>query len=385
MKQSRPPVSVLLLTVFGFCTLYAPQPLLPVLATHFSAGPAQVSLLITVTMLPLAFAPLVYGYLLESLPAKPMLVGAALILALCQVGMAISDQWWSMILLRILIGLVLPALFTALMTYVAASVPHERVRQALAWYIAATIVGGFSGRALSGLASTLWGWRVALFMWAPVLLILAIWTNSLKGDKQSQFGRISPRIFRAVMKQPGLPQAYVAILCVFFVFAAVLNVLPFRMASLDPAATASGIGFAYLGYLSGLMISLNAARVQRVLGSEGRTYLLGMGLYGAGLGLFTLTSTVGIYLAMFAFCGGMFLIHTRLSGQVNHLGGPYKGVVNGVYIAAYYFGGSLGSWLPAEVYRHMGWGPFLLCVASVLALAGAGLLAMMRPVSLRDF
>ena len=88
-------------------------------------------------------------------------------------------------------------------------------------------------------------------------------------------------------------------------------------------------------------------------------------------------------LYVFAFCGGMFLIHTRLSGQVNQLGGPYKGVVNGIYIAAYYFGGTIGSWLPAEVYRRAGWDLFLVSVALVLLLAAAGLWAMFRRVGVR--
>jgi len=383
LKTSRPPIPVLLLTVIGFCSLYAPQPLLPVLTKAFSVEPQDATLLITVTMLPLACAPLVYGYVLEAVPARFMLVTAALALALCQIGMALAGDWWEMILLRCVIGLALPALLTALMTYVAASASPEKLRQALAWYISATIVGGFSGRALSGLASSLLDWRVALGMWAPALLVMAFWTGRLRADEKSRFGRITPRVFRAVMAQPGLPQAYLAILCVFFVFAAVLNVLPFRMANLDPGTSATGIGFAYLGYLSGLMVSLNAQRLRLSCGSEARTYLLGLVLYGLGLWLFALSSTRGIYLAMFAFCGGMFLIHTRLSGQVNQLGGPYKGVVNGIYIAAYYFGGTVGSWFPAEVYRLAGWDLFLVSVALVLLLAAAGLWAMFRRVGVR--
>jgi hypothetical protein len=105
----------------------------------------------------------------------------------------------------------------------------------------------------------------------------------------------------------------------------VLNVLPFQMADQDPGTGAAGIGFAYLGYLSGLLVSLNTERLSRLFQSEGPLYALGLGLYALGLGLFALSATVGVYLAMFAFCGGMFLIHTRLSGQVNQWAGPIAG------------------------------------------------------------
>ena len=378
VTRARPPLGILLLTVFGFSTLYAPQPLLPVLAEAFGRGPTEASLLITLAMLPLACAPLVYGYLLVSVPARPMLAGAALLLALCQFGLALADTWWLMLALRLMIGLCLPALFTALMTFVASSPASAPLREALSAYIAVSVLGGFAGRALSGLLASVWDWRVALGIWAPALLVMGLWTLRLPGRQESRFVRVTPRVFQVVMARPGAPQAYLTVFSIFFVFAAVLNVLPFHMADQDPGTGAAGIGFAYLGYLSGLLVSLNTERLSRLFQSEGPLYALGLGLYGLGLGLFAWPALGGVYLAMFAFCGGMFLIHTRLSGQVNQMGGPHRGVVNGIYIAAYYLGGSLGSWLAVEVYRHLGWLAFLAAVALVLVLAGYGLRGMLR-------
>lgn len=238
MRRSRPPVSILLLTVFGFCSLYAPQPLLPVLAEEFGRSPAQVSLLITVTMLPLAFAPILYGYVLEAIPARRMLVTAALTLAFCQAGLSVADAWWMLILLRISEGLALPALFTALMTFVANSVPENQVRHAIAWYISATIVGGFSGRAISGVIAELWNWRVALGIWTPALLLMALTVSRMPASQQTRFARITPDVFRQVLRIPGIGLSYLTILCIFFVFAAALNVLPFRMAAVNPETSA---------------------------------------------------------------------------------------------------------------------------------------------------
>ena len=378
VTRARPPLVILLLSVFGFSTLYAPQPLLPVLAADFGRAPTEASLLITLAMLPLAVAPLIYGYLLVSVPARPMLAGSALLLGLCQIGLALADAWWLMLVLRLLIGLCLPALFTALMTFVAVTAAPERLRQALAWYIASTILGGFAGRALSGLMASLWDWRLALGIWAPALLAMGLWALRLPGSQESRFGRVTPRVFLAVMARPGAPQAYLAVFCIFFVFASVLNVLPFHLAQRDPGTGSAGIGFAYLGYLSGMLVSLNTERIRHWLNAEGPLYGLGLGLYALGVSLFALPGLGGIYLAMFIFCGGMFLIHTRLSGQVNQMGGPYRGVVNGLYIASYYVGGSLGSWLAVAIYRALGWEPFLVAVILVLALAGYGLRGMLR-------
>lgn len=367
--SARPPLSILLLTVLGFCVLYAPQPLLPLLAGTFSRSPADASLLITVTLLPLAIAPLGYGYLLEGVPARRMMVAATTSLAICQAGMALVGEWWSLLVLRAIEGLTLPALLTALMTFVAGGATRPSVRQALAWYVSATIVGGFLGRALSGLVATHSDWRVAMGVWAPLLVITALSAQRLPITDRNHYAKISPRVFREVLGFPGLPYAYLAILCVFFIFAGLLNLLPFRLTALDPTVSATGIGMAYAGYLSGVAASLGAQPIRRRLRSEGQALGLGLAVYGGGLLLFAPASLAGHTLAMFLLCAGMFLVHTRLSGQVNQLTTRHRGVVNGVYIAAYYLGGSLGTWLPAMLYRQWGWEVCLAGFGTALVLA----------------
>ena len=45
---------------------YAPQPLAPALAKYFKTNLYEISWVMSVTLIPLAFAPIVYGYLLEN-------------------------------------------------------------------------------------------------------------------------------------------------------------------------------------------------------------------------------------------------------------------------------------------------------------------------------
>lgn len=48
--------------------VYAPQPIAPLLSNYFHVKLHQISWIISVTLIPLAVAPLVYGYLLEIFP-----------------------------------------------------------------------------------------------------------------------------------------------------------------------------------------------------------------------------------------------------------------------------------------------------------------------------
>lgn len=103
-------------TFVAFCTLYTPQPLLPLLAAEFSVSPGDAGLLMTVTLLPLGIAPVLYGYFLQAIPARLMLSVALSLLMLNQFAFYLVDEFWQLIVLRATQGLLLPAIFTALMT-----------------------------------------------------------------------------------------------------------------------------------------------------------------------------------------------------------------------------------------------------------------------------
>jgi YNFM family putative membrane transporter len=376
--RARPHPALLFLTLAGFGSLYTPQPLLPELAGAFGVDEAEASLLISVAMLPLALAPLLYGYLLEGVAVQRMLVWSSLGLALCQAGLALSAAWWQMVLLRGVEGLLLPALFTALMTAISSEAPADRVRPAMAWYIATSILGGFGGRALSGLIAEALGWRMAFALWAAGVLV-ALWV-SLRHPVRAHghFERPHPRVFREILSHAHYRFAYQAIFFVFFVFAGFLNVLPFRLRELSPGLGSDMIGLAYTGYLIGVGTALGGQALSARIGSERRLLALGIGAYLAGIGTFVPAAEEALYLGMLAFCGGMFLIHGRLSGHVNHLAERYRGIVNGLYIGTYYFGGSLGAWLVPWVYGTWGWHAMLAVLASAVLAAAFSLDAMLR-------
>jgi YNFM family putative membrane transporter len=64
---------------------------------------------------------------------------------------------------------------------------------------------------------------------------------------------------------------------------------------------------------------------------------------------------------MFLFCAAMFLVHSTASGLVNRMAGSeHRGLTNGLYVAFYYAGGSVGSFAPGIIYRYYGWNGFLL-------------------------
>lgn len=368
--MSRPNFLIVLFsTILVFTVLYAPQPLLPLLAEELGVSRSAASLLITVTMIPLSIAPIAYGFLLESVSAKRMLIGASLLLAITSLVLAAGPGYSSFLLVRLLQGLMIPAMLTALMTYISANAGVNGLGRAMAVYVASTVLGGFTGRAFSGFVAEWASWQTSFFLIGVLLLISCGLLLRLQSDSASRFSRVHPRVIISVLRTAGLARAYLVIFCAFFVFASLLNFLPFRLAELDEGLGSGAISLMYTGYLMGIAVSLGSARIAAQLGSRKRAVMLGLIVQLVATLIF-MTPTVSVVFAnMFLLCAGMFLVHGLLPGFINELAPERRGIVNGLYVAAYYAGGSIGSFAPGLLLAKGGWNAFILGLTLVVLLA----------------
>ena len=369
MPLNRNLVVALIATVIAFSTLYIPQPMLPLLAQSFAVSAGEAGLLMTAAMLPLALAPVFYGYFLQAIPARLMLMVALFLLAINQVCFYFTDAFWQLLALRIAQGLLLPAIFTALMTYCASMAPAGRIRRAMGFYIGATILGGFAGRLAGGLFASTFDWRVAfvimgLLQLLPLLLLLRV-----DADADINFARLDVRSISRVLNRPSYRYMFLALAAVFFVFSGILNLAPFHLQDLDASVTPFLTALLYVGYLIGVPISFYSDSISRRFTDERTGLWLGLAVHGFGLVMLLFVAYQGLLLMMFFLAGGFFLIHSLLSGLANHLAEEHKGVVNGIYVSVYYLSGALGSWLPGYIYEGLGWRTMIIVFSIILALS----------------
>lgn len=264
----------------------------------------------------------------------------------------------------------IPAILTAMMTYVSSESATGEIRRTMGIYIASTIIGGLLGRTMSGSIATLFGWHYSFYILGGSLLIGFLLLGFLSPG-QAPEGTRPPGQVLELLREKNPRRIYITVFCLFFVFAAVMNYLPFRATELDSSASEMRIGFMYSGYLLGIVTALNAVRLSKYFGTC-RIMILGLsGLILALTGML-IPGTTPLFLFMFPFCGSMFLVHSVASGYLNSLGLKNKGMVNGLYVAFYYGGGMLGSSLPGPVYLHFGWPAFILFL---VILTSCGIIA----------
>lgn len=360
---------IILTSILAMSALYAPQPLLPELQQYFGISREAAAALTTVTFIPLALAPLVYGYLLETVSPIRILKLAVPLLAFSALLFAVATSYGQLLALRLFQGLLIPALLTSLMTWLSARSTAENLQRTMAIYIAATIFGGFAGRATSGLIATFFGWRLSFVALAISLVIASVLLSRLSPAQGTKFVRPHPRAMLEVLRKPNFLPLYLGVFCLFLVFSAVMNFIPFRLTDLSDQADSMRIGLIYSGYMMGIVTSLGAPRLIRYWGGEVAAIRGGLLLLGVILACLALPSVTLLFMVMFLFCGAMFTVHTTASGLVNQMAGSnHRGLTNGLYVSFYYAGGSIGTIAPGIIYRQFGWSAFLLLLAAICIL-----------------
>jgi YNFM family putative membrane transporter len=360
---------VLITTTTVYAAIYAPQPILPLLAGEFGLTTSGGALLMTAVLLPLSFAPLFYGLLLESQPAKRMLLVTLGLLALLQAAFGAAESYDLLITARLFQGACVPAILAALTSYLAYTVDREHIQRAITYFVAANILGGFVGRVLSGWVATNAGWRYTFYLIALALAGCFVAVTRMKADSRLSMSSVRLSAVIPILRNGDIARLYAVAFTIFFAFMALLTFLPFRLKEIDPSYSAFVISMMYSGFLMGIVVSVGATRIIGLCGGERRAITIGLTLFGISMLLINVHSGAGIFAIMFVMCGGMFFVHAVAMGTMNKLAMENRAVANGLYISIYYTGAALGSWLPGLIYQEFGWGAFTVVLTA--AIAGA--------------
>jgi len=347
--------------------MYATQPLQPLLSKEFNINIVQSSLFTAVIMFWLALAPIFYGYILESVSAKKMLTISSIILFFTNLVLGFSDSFETFLLARCLEGLTVPAILTSSMT-ILANIDKKNIQFNMSIYVASTVFGGLLGRVMSGFIASEFGWRAVFFSLSFALLIGLVFIRNLNLDIETKMTKASIKDVMSILKDKRFALIYFTMFTVFFVFAGLLNLIPFRIKELFGDISESTIGLLYIGYGSGVVVALLSSRIVKHFGSEINSILIGGLFYMAMVVFFVSESLAVIFLMMFLLCIGMFTVHSVCTGLANTMQENNKGLTSGMYLTFYYIGGAVGSIVPAMIYSRFGWNVMLFVFLGSLFL-----------------
>ena len=334
--------------------MYATQPLQPLLANEFHISIVKASLFTAVILFFLALSPIVYGYILENIDAKKMLINASIVLLITNLFLGFSNSFETFFLARILEGLCIPAILTSSMS-ILANMDKKNIHFNMSIYVASTVFGGLIGRVISGFIATQFGWRSVFFSLSFALLISIILLSKINLNISSKLTKAKFKDVKNILKDKRFILIYFTMFIVFFVFSGLLNLMPFRLKDLFSNIPETSIGLLYLGYGTGIIVSLFSKKISIFFAGKIRTILFSTILFIVITICFSSENLNIIFILMFFLCIAMFTIHSLFTGMANSLMQKQKGLTSGMYLTFYYIGGATGAILPSFIYIIYGW------------------------------
>ncbi|UTJ06828.1 MFS transporter [Arcobacter roscoffensis] len=340
--------------VIVLSVMYATQPLQPLLAKEFDISVVKASQFTAIIMLFLAISPIVYGYVLEKVCAKKMLMYSSAILLVTNIFLGLSTRYETFLFFRFCEALVVPAILTALMS-ILANIDKENIKYNMAIYVAATVLGGMIGRIFSGAIATSFSYEYVFYSLSLAIFISLFFIKKLKYEGDASLSKPKVSDITNILKDKRFVLVYLLMFCVFFVFAGILNVLPFRVKDISSSINEFQISLLYLGYGMGILVSLFSKKIVKLFKTELNTILVGLAIFTIINFFLVSKSVVFLFIMLFIFCIGMFTVHTMSTGLANSMKSEQKSLTSGMYLTFYYLGGAMGSFLPSIIYEHFGW------------------------------
>jgi MFS transporter, YNFM family, putative membrane transport protein len=359
--------------IAGFCAflnLYSPQALLPALAREFGVGAAEISTIMTASALAIALTAPFTGAIADVLGRKRVITAAMLAVVVPMAGAALARDVGELIAWRFAQGLLLPPIFAVTVAYIGDEWPPAQVAGVAGIYIAGSSLGGFCGRFVPGVLGDLIGWRGAFLVLAALsfagAVLLALLLPREKGFVRSEGLAASARHMLAHLRNPQLLATYAIGFGVLFNFIAVFTYVSFHLAAPPYNFSSTLLGAIFVTYLAGTAVAPATGWMMARLSR--RRFVLAVIAVWAGGAMLMLAPPLPAILAGLVLCAvcGM-LCQTIATGYVTAIAKEGRSSAVGLYVTAFYIGGSMGAFLPGLAWDAGGWPAAVAMVLAMLA------------------
>lgn len=365
---------VFLCGALAFLELYCTQPLLPLLQRVFHASEASVGLTVSASTFGVAISAALLALFGERLNRKRTIVFSMAGLALVVALTASAHSLTALAFWRLLQGFLTPGVFIITIAYVTEEWPSHQVPRIMSFYVAGTVFGGFVGRIAGGVLAPHYGWQFVFEALAVAGMAGAIATHFLLRPAAHKPFHNKAHWFAPIQSCIGnrrLLATFGIGFCMLFTLVAAFSYITFHLAVAPFHLSTTELSGVFTVYLFGLAATLAVGTVLARIGLRyGMTAaaivcITGMfitiipSLWGVGVGLSL--ASAGVFIAQ--TCANSFLGRAAPRGT--------RVAAAGMYICAYYIGGTVGGILPGLFWTELGWTGCVAIICALLAVAGS--------------
>jgi predicted MFS family arabinose efflux permease len=370
-------VGVFVCGLVAFLTLYATQPLLPLFETLFHASKSAVGWTVSASTLGVAIAAPLLGTFTERMNRKRVILISILLLVVPTCAAATSTSLGWLVFWRLLQGLITPGVFATTIAYITEAWPPTAVAPVMSIYVSGTALGGFSGRAVTGVMADHAGWRLSFVLLGLISLLGAALVAWLLPDQPSSHHADARRPLRQIfmpqafmpmlghLRNPRLLMTYLVGFNVLFSLVGVFTYITFYLAAPPFSLSTAKLSLLFVVYLVGLVATpLAGALLPRVGLRTGITGSILVSLAGV---LLTLVHSLPVVVAGLALCcTGVFISQSCATSFLREAAPEAsRASAVGMYVACYYLGGTVAGVAPSLVWKLGGW---TACAAMVAVI-----------------
>lgn len=347
-----------------FCNLYLFQPMLPVLADHFTVSATQINWLLAAGTLMLALSLLPWAIASDFIGKRKAILISLFLLPVIGLTSLLTESLVVLILSRAVMGMALAGFAAVAVAYMADTFTTKAFSYAIGAYISANSLGGISGRLFGGVITDSFSWQTAVILMAMISLIGAIVVAfALPKEETSQAERVSLSDYHRVLVQHlRNKRIFLAMLIGgvnFALFVNLYSVTGFRLIAAPYSLPLSVTSMIFLCYLSGTVSSrLVGLWCQRFNAVSGM--FIGSLLSLIGMCITSNESLIAIVLGLNILSFGAFFTHSLAYGWVSQKAETAKSTATALYLVHYYVSGSLGGFYLMYCWQHGGWESVIL-------------------------
>lgn len=369
----RPGLALFAFSLAGFCSFLgfnATMPLLPLLRQVFGATRAEAALTVSAPAIAVALASPFIGLLTGRLGHRRIIVAALLVLPLPTALAATAPSLHALVVWRFLQGLAVPGIYAVTMAYLSSEWPAGGLGRAMSALVTGNVIGGFTGRFLSGVAADhLGGWRASFLLLGALTAIAAVTASRLlPADRRGAAGRAASRERarpRDVLGEPRLLATFAVGFMVLFSLTATFTYVTFHLSAPPFGLGTSALSYLFTVYLVGAVITpASGGWIDRVGSRHAITVALGAAVVGGAL---TLAPSLPLVIVGLTAISTAVFVSQSASTTFLRVAAPprARGVASGLYVSIYYVGGAMGGVVPALAWRLGGWPACVTFIAAV--------------------
>ena len=370
---------IALIAFLTLVDLFAAQAILPSLVQKFQATPAEMGFAVNASTFGMAIAGLGIAFFGREIDRRNGIWTSLALLSIPTTLLAFTDDLTIFAILRVAQGLCMSAAFTLTMAYLSEHFSPAQATGALAAYVTGNVASNFFGRILSAAVAGVGGLQINFLTFAALNLAgaLLVWLALEKTSgmmRSSDDGTFHMRRWTYHFADGELRRAFATGFLILFVFIGTFTYVNFRL--IDLGVTPMMLGLVYLVFLPSMLTTPLAGKIAAGIGVH-RAIVWTLALAILGL-LALLSSHLAVVLTGLAFVAvGTFMAQAIATGLVGRRAVTDKAGASGIYLASYYAGGLVGSFVLGQVYDRLGWNVTVAALAA--ALGCAILVTSLRP------